>query len=333
MTVLSTVGILGGVAFLALIGFFIFYGIKFLFRKKEMEDNSFYWNIGVGVFISFLVLSFGYFLHNSNLTLDFVYFLLMGCFIGLLYQDKKEIELKPSSLLTLGFTFVITIVFVFGLGLFIMEGQRYVSAKNYLDGTKFWQQEEADLAIIKLEKAVSISPSVDLYWRELAQAYLQNINVVANREDISQDQRRQLVQILINNAVNASKVSSDKNPVNVANWSNRGLVYQNLTGIVPGAKDWAVNAYEEAMKLDPVSPVYPTQMGISVLRHVAILEEGQNYERAELLRDYDYEVVEGDDKNTKENEKQCTGRALRDIFNFMIRPVTTWFLRPEIFYK
>lgn len=282
LTVLSTVGVLGGLAFLALIGFFIFYGIKFLFKKKEIEDNGFYWNLGAGLFIGFLTLSLGYFLYSSNLTLDFVYFVFMGCFVALLYRDKKEFELKPSSLLTLGFTFGITIIFVFGLGLFIMEGQRYVSAKNYLDGTKLWQEGETDLALVKLEKAVNVSPSVDLYWRSLSQAYLQNIAVVANREDFSDDQKRQLVQILINNSVNAAKESSDKNSADVANWSNRGLVYQNLVGMVSGAKDWAVSAYKEAMVLDPTNPIYPTQAGVSVLSHISTLAE-DNPERAELF--------------------------------------------------
>jgi len=283
LTILATVGILGFLSLIALIGFFVFYGIIFLFKRKEEEDKVFYLNFAIGIFISFLVLSIGFFLYSSNLTLDFAYFLLMASFIALLYPAKKEFELKPSSLLTLGFTFVITIIFVFGLGLFILEGQRYASASNYLQGMRSWQAGDYEEGLTRLEKAVSISPKVDLYWREIATAYLQNVQIVSAREDLTDDQKRQLVQISVNNAVNAAKASADINPANVVNWEIRGLIYRSLIGTVGGTKDWAVEAYKEAIKLSPSSPYYPTQAGMALLSQVALLSEDAKEEKEKLL--------------------------------------------------
>lgn len=285
LTILSTVGILGFLAFIALIGFFVFYGIIFLFRRKEQEDKVFYMNFAIGIFISFLVLSVGFFFYSSNLTLDFTYFILMASFIALLYPAKKEFELKPSSLMTLGFTFVITIIFVFGLGLFILEGQRYASARNYLEGMKNWQAGNYEEGLFRLERAVSVSPGVDLYWREIANAYLQNVQIVSAREDLTNDQKRQLVQISVNNAVNAAKTSADVNPSSVANWETRGLIYQSLIGTVGGTKDWAVEAFKEAMTLNPNSPYYPTQAGVAVLSQVALLTEEETAEKENLLNE------------------------------------------------
>lgn len=285
LTVLATVGVLGVLSFVVLMGFFIFYGIMFLFKKKEVEDIVFYWALGVGMFISFLIASAGFFLYSSNTTLDFTYFLLMACFIALLYPERKEFELKPSSLITLGFTFAITVVFVFGLGIFILEGQRYISSMNYLDGITIWQQNQTDKALAKIEKAASISPNIDLYWRELSQAYLKNVQLVAAKEGLTQEQKRQEVQNAINKAVNAGKAASDVNSKSADNWGNRGFVYQSLIGTVGGTKDWAVDAYKEAMKLDPVNPFYPTQAGISILRQVAILAESDKQEKTDLLEE------------------------------------------------
>jgi len=288
LTLLATTGILGTLAFLALIGFFIFYGIIFLFKRKEIEDLNFVWSLGMGVFVSFLALSIGYFLYQSNTTLDFAYFLLMASFVALVFPGKKEVELKPSSLAALGFTFAITIVFVFGLGLFILEGQRYASSANYLKGLALWQEGRFDAALVEIEKAVSISPGVDLFWRNLSQLYLQNIDIVANRGDLTEEEKRQAVQLSINRAVNAGKASSDVNPANVINWSSRGNVYQNMIGTVGGTKDWAVESYKEAMALDPANPFYPTQAGVSILKYVALLPEEQNQEREELLAEAEY---------------------------------------------
>jgi len=98
ITVLGTTGILGALSFLALIGFFIFYGIRFLFtktyqreggREEEGEKQEFFEILGLGIFIGFLVITISYFFFKSNLSLDFIYFLLMGCFVSLLYPVKK----------------------------------------------------------------------------------------------------------------------------------------------------------------------------------------------------------------------------------------------------
>ncbi len=312
LTILATCGILGVLSFLALIGFFIFYGIKFLFRRPEARpqaaarslasgkkagagvsnrdeeglNKEFFWLLALGIFISFLILSTGYFLCQSNLSLDFVYFLFMGSFISLLSPvAKKEILLKTSSLITLGLTFIFTVVFIFGLGLFILEGQRYVAAASYLKGLRSWQQGESNNTLKHLERAVRVSPGVDLYWREISQVYLQNINEVAGRTDLSQEEITQKLQLYIDNAVNSAKAATDKNPKNVANWSIRGFIYQNLIGVVGGTKDWAVDSYKEALKLEPNNPYFPTQTGIALLREVTFLSQEKVEEGEEILRE------------------------------------------------
>lgn len=290
LTVLGTVGILGVLGFLILIGFFIFYGIKFLFGKsyerKDEDDElgkEFYWTLGLGLFISFLCIAVLFFLYKSNMSIDFVFFLLMACFVSLLYPIKKEIVLEPSSLITLGVTFVFTLIFILGLGVIILEGQRYVSAVSYLDSMEALQEGRTIDSINRLETAIRISPKVDLYWREIAQVYLQSINEIGTRTDLTQAEVMQQLQLLINSSVNAVKSATDANPKNVANWSVRGFIYQSLIGTVGGTKDWAVSAYEEALKLDPTNPFYPTQAGISIMLEVRSLTEDRKEEADKLI--------------------------------------------------
>jgi len=286
LTIMGTVGILGILSFLALIGFFIFYGIRFLFTaayQKEEEGQELFSLLGLGIFISFLTLTIGFFLFKSNLSLDFVYFLLMGCFVSLLYPAKKEVILKPSSLITLAITFGFTMIFIFGLGILILEGQRYASAVSYLEGMKTWQGGKTAETLKHLETAVRISPKADIYWREISQVYLQAMSETAVRTDLSQAEITRQVQLYINSAVNSAKAATETNPNEVVNWSSRGLIYQNLIGIVGGTKDWAVSAYDEALKLEPANPFFPTQAGISILSEVSRLAQDQTEERTKLL--------------------------------------------------
>lgn len=343
LNTLTTTGILGILSFLALIGLFIFYGIKSLFGKpariatqsvaggpnktpapkggasstrlsseeqdsakgivrgtkdeEERIDKRFLWVLSAGIFMSFVVLSAGYFLYQSNLSLNFAYFLLMAGFIALVspahpnFSPKnlggpaqKELLLKSSSLVTLSITFVFTLVFVFSLGVLILEGQRYTAEVSYLKGIESWQQEgNSGDAMKYLEKAVRINPRVDLYWRELSQVYLRKVNEVAARTDLSQEEINRQVQIFINNAINAAKIATDTNPKNVANWSVRGFVYQSMIGVIGGVKDWTVKSYEEALKLEPTNPYFPTQTGIALLREASFLFQEKEAERENIF--------------------------------------------------
>ena len=286
LTVLATVGVLGLLSLLALIGSSIFYGIKFFFRRTNSEDDApeedegFYWMLGTGIFVSFIALSAGFFLYRSNLTLDFLFFLLMGSFVALLSPTKRVFSLKSSSLVALGANFVFTSLFIFGLGLFILEGQRYIAGINYLQGVRNWRQGKTEEALNNLEGAARMNPNVDLYWRELSQVYLQRVSIEAVRTDLSQEEINQKIQLLVNNAVNSAKAATDINPLNVANWSVRGFVYQSLVGIVPGVRNWAVQSYDEALNLEPTNPYYFNQEGIALLQEISLVEEEQ---RQELL--------------------------------------------------
>ncbi len=283
LTLLATVGVLGALSFLGLIAVFVFYGIKFLFsksyQKKEEDDLSqeFYWTLGMGLFVSFIVTTVLFFFYRSSISIDFIYFALMAFFVSLLYPIRKEFELKPSSLVTLAVTFGFTVVFILGLGVLIIEGQRYVSAVSYLNSMKAMGEGRRAQAIERLETAVRLNQKVDLYWRDLSQLHLAGIREAENSQE---------VQSHIRGTVGAAKNAIEVNPNNVTNWANRGNVYQNLIGIVDGTKEWSVEAYQKAMELEPANPLYPNQAGISILTKIrSLTKEATQQEKIELFNE------------------------------------------------
>ncbi len=302
---LTTTGILGGLSFLALIGTFIFYGTKALFLKRrkgkkqdlnkngeievdindelEGEDEGFFWVLSAGIFISFLVLTVGYFLYSSNLSLNFVFFLFLAGFVALVFP-KREFLLKPSSLGALVFTFIFTLLLVFSLGIFILEAQRYVASAYYQKGMNAWQQNKSEDAVRYMEKAVVINSKVDMCWRQLSQFYLQMVNETTQREDISKDDINKQIQLYINNAVNSTKAAVDTSPENVANWSVRGFVYKSLIGIIGGVGDWAARSYDSALELEPANPYFPTQKGLVLLQQASFLSEDRKEEKVNILK-------------------------------------------------
>jgi len=287
LTVFGTVGILGTLAFLALIALFAFYGIRHLFKKEvqpslvavknQTSDNSTYWLFGAGVFISFLVLTLGFFLYSSNISIDFLYFLMLGSLVAFFSERKKEFILKPSSLITLGVTFAFTVVFIFFLGVLILESQRYIASVSYLKGVKLLQNNQIEPAIKYMKRSVGMAPGNDFYWRELSQLYLKEISEV-NKTDLPKEEKTKQIQLYINSSVNSAEAATSTNPNNVSNWSVRGFVYQSLIGVAEGATDWAITCYDRAEELEPINPYFPTQAGISFLRKAAVSSQEEKNE-------------------------------------------------------
>lgn len=265
---LATGGAFGILSFLGLLGFFVFLAVKFLLAKAKTEESEeeFSWRLSLGLLISFLTLTLGYFLYRSNLTLDFLWFLLLAAFVSLMPLSQKKFILKPSSLINLSLTFAFILVFIFSLGIFIIGWQRYSAEAAYAKGIKAWQKGRVEEGLKGLEGAAKLNSHQDSYWRGIAQIYLRKISDEARTKDLSRPENVELLQIFINNAVNSAKAATDMNPRNVANWSVRGFVYQNLIGAVGGAEDWSKKSYNQAIELEPANPYLLTQKGMVLLR-------------------------------------------------------------------
>jgi len=281
LTVLATTGVLGFLAFLALMVYVIYCGIRYFFIDKKHDDS--YWTVSINVFISFIVVSVGFFLFSNSVTLDFLYFFLAAAFVALTSRERKEYEVESSSLMSLGAIFIFTLCFVFGFGLLILTGQKYIAEAYYNQGLVQWQNGKSDAGLAEVEKAASYNSGSDLYFRQLSQLYLSKLAQTLNDQTLAKDKKSSNIQLFFSNAINASQMATSINPKNINNWFVRASVYQNFIGLVPGTADWSIKSYDEAIKLDPNNPYYPTQEGIVYLTEVSTLTQDQQSQKPDLL--------------------------------------------------
>jgi len=257
---LAATGVFGLIALLCFMAFPIFYGVKFLVSKKisDQEENQgekakLYWILTFGISIALITQTVAYFLHNSNITLGFINFLMVASLVVLITENKKEYELRPSSFLILAVTFIFTLIFIFGTGLLILEGQRYASEVKYSQGIASWQAGNKDEGIKNLEAAANLNAGSDLYFMQLSQMYLISLQEKLNGTTLailSGDEKSE-IQTLEANSVNAAKIATDLNPNSSNNWASRGYIYQNLNSLIGDSLTWATNSYEKALELDP----------------------------------------------------------------------------------
>ncbi len=273
LTNLATVGIFGFVALLALAFMPIFYGIKkLIFEKGEQEIKN--TTLLFSVVVALSAQTVGYFLYNSNMTLDFMYFFFIAVLAALIFKDRTSYTLKPSALLTLAITFVFTLVFIFGIGFLILEGQRYIADVGYSRGLALVRNGEVDAGLQKLEKVAGAS-NLDFYSRQLAQIYLLQVQAVAKDANLSEVEKTKKIQTSIAGAVNFSRRATELNASSVNNWSSRANIYQSFIGFLGEADVWALRSYDEAIALDPANPYLFLQRG-------AVFYQQKKYENAKV---------------------------------------------------
>jgi len=286
---LGTLGILGLLSFVGILGFFLVLGLKKLtpIRGPAEEARPYEWILGLGTFAGWLSIVVGLFLYPANLSLAFVFWILTACFIVLTKSQVKRWTLAPGSMASIGASFFFIIILVLGLGLFFMEGQRYIAEVRYLQGVMAWQEGKNDEALKHFLSAISRTGGrQDNYWRDLSQVYLLRI-----QEEIQKgakpEETTKVISPLISNAVNSTKAATDTAPQNVANWSVRGFVFRQMINVLGGAEEWAIKSYQEAIKLEPTNPYLYTELGRVYLAKNEKDKAREQFQKAlELKSDY-----------------------------------------------
>lgn len=289
---LATTGLFGFLALLAFMAVPIFYAAKFLIARNKSGDvdeiekpsNKIYSTLFLGLSVVLVQQTIAYFLYNSNIVLDFVYFFTIAALIGIIPAVKKEYVLKPSSVVNLAATLVFTLVFIFGLGVLILNGQKYIAEVNYYNGLVSYQAGNKADGLKKLEVAASLNQKSDLYFRQLSQAYLLGLqDELQNMKVAPDDQKKAKLQTYISNSINAGKIATDINSADVTNWSSRGYIYQSLFGISQDASQWAITSYDSAIKIDPYNPYLYAQQGNVYLVQALSLPADQADQKNQLL--------------------------------------------------
>lgn len=256
----ATKGILGLLALLSLAGLTILFGIKKLAKPWQKDEDSFSWMMNIGYLASLVALLVAFFVYPANFVLWLLFWILASGVGVASSKEAKKISLAPPSMLAIASSFLFLIILIFGLGLLFVSAQKYLAEVKYLEGARLASGGEIDKAISKLGSAVNLNSSVDLYWRDLAQLYLNQTQQISANSGLTDDQKQQLSAAAVSNAVSSARNAVQLAPENVANWNVQGFVYRNLIG-VPGADAFALASYEKATELEPVSPFGWTEMG------------------------------------------------------------------------
>lgn len=170
-------------------------------------------------------------------------------------QTPKPVTVKPWIRISAGAVLMLTAVasLCFLIRAYAAEVYffRSLRAAEANDGTKTYNRQI---------QAIQANTFLSRYHIAYGQTSLSLANSIAGANS-NNDQDRQLVGQLIQQAIKEAKTAVSLNTRNVAAWENLGLTYQNIIPVASEAAGWALTAYKSAVTLDPGNPILFVNIG------------------------------------------------------------------------
>lgn len=109
-------------------------------------------------------------------------------------------------------------------------------------------------------EAYLLDPTNPTYRINFSQTSLALANSLAQKEDLSDQDRQDLTQ-LVEQAIREAKNATQLDPNNVIVWENLANTYRQLINFAEGASDWTIASYSQAINLDPTNPALRLDLG------------------------------------------------------------------------
>ncbi len=293
-TALVTTGIVGTIAWLVFLGFFLYTGVRMLIlRLPEAPVLRF------SVVLSFL--GAGYVLLLSILTTPGPVVLMLGfMMVGLATstvrfgREKSEWGIVFSRSPRAGFA----VVFLLTLLLIGTVFAAYVVVERYIANLSAGQAAQAlgagDLVASEaaLNRSLSFAPQ-DQTFRLGAALGVARMNEIATSETLSQTDAQTQFQAALSASVQTASAATQIAPNNYQNWLTLGGVYQSVIALqIEGALEQAMAAYVRAGELAPTNPAIPyTLAQLAIAGNDLAGAEAYLLEAIALKRDYTQAIL------------------------------------------
>lgn len=264
LTLLTTVGLIGGLSFLFAFLKNISLGIK-SFSESDIKPE-----------LSFLIVSLIGFLVSFCFTSGGIVGIAVGILLlGTITQVFKKSEHKLvknlrfnlsnedfqnktlSSFLPI-FSLIISLAL---LATYWTFGARFYKATLLLNEAR--QKVSTDIAgsFLKQSEAQKLNVYDATYQLVMSQTYQQvALFYLQKKEPVEQDKKNAIETM--QRAIDSGKRAATLDPFNVMVWENLSNVYQSFIGAAEGAENLAISHLAQAISLDPTNPRLRLQLGI-----------------------------------------------------------------------
>jgi len=264
LELLATVGLLGLLSYLSVVGIFLF--VSFIFVRNIFRNAAAESYLAFGFSFAALTLFAGQALYVNSTTLLFAFWLFIA--LAMLHWRlsfakifaTKEIDLRAQrEIMPVLGAFVAVAVLAFA-GLLYTQTRYYIADVSYnnfrLSGNA------ADLT-----RAIALNPGRLNYRLALARSYLNSsraaiaaLSTPAGAGTLGSEEKNQL-QANIQRAIQAGEAATAVAPNSVMAWELLASLYRDVRAIAVGSVVPAIRYFEKAASLEPTNPVLLTELG------------------------------------------------------------------------
>lgn len=267
-----TTGVAGLISWVLYVIYFIYLGLKSIFKKEIDSFTKFSLITNFFISIYFLFILFFY-MPSIAIFIQAIFF--NGLFFASVYLsgaislERKIFTETPRS----GFIWSIILISIF-------VGSTAFTAGLYKNSKSLWYFQKSFYALNTLGdadsserymlKAISLIP-FDLYFRSLSEIEMIKMSkiVTQNQNKIDKKEIKEQFDNLLTNAIKAALSSEEVEPKNYLNWISAGKVYETVSlpdMKVENAFENAELHYKEALSLNPKNPsiyIYLSRLSIT----------------------------------------------------------------------
>lgn len=303
-----TTGLVGAIAWTALLLLFIGVGLRVLIRRAPQDAYVRYVAIlsFVGLLYLFAIAIFA--LPNTVvLTLAFVF---AGLFVSTTRfaagGQQWGIVFSRSPRLGFVIVFALTLVLLGSVAASYSLVGHYIAVTELNKSRIAYTSGNLDAADAAAQNSISFAPSASAYQVEAVAAGVR-LDRIVNSSTLSTSQAQQEFQTALSAGINAALTATRLVPSDYQNWMVLGNLYAKAVPLsVPGAYDSAKTAYEKAEALNPTNPQIPFIMAQLEIAHKNSRAAKDNLKTAIALKqDYTEAIfllsqLEVQDGNVKE---------------------------------
>jgi len=275
-----TTGIVGVIAWLVLIGFFAYAGMRTLLIR--LPEDPFLRFVSITSYAGAAYVLVLAFFATPGIVVLSLGFLLLGLFISSMRHGKgrNEMGIVFSKSPRMGFAIV------FGLTLLLIGSvaatygvlARYMGTLAYGEAAVALSAGNLEVAEAALTRSLAYAPT-DRGYQLATAVSVERMRRIAVDTSIAPSTAQQQFQGALSSAVAAGLEATRRGPHNYQNWATLGGVYQAVIPLgIDGAYESAVDAFSRARTLNPTNPALSY-----VLAQLEIAEGNDEAAEAKLL--------------------------------------------------
>lgn len=250
-TTITETGILGGAAFLL-----ILYSILKNTKEAVKRNSKNILNERNATFMSLGILTIALLLFPSTPALLFTFFALLALstHTNLLHFNAFKGEHESTQFAARIPVLIAALPIIIGVGLYGYYASKVIAADlTFKSSLDYINRNSGREAYDSLQSAINTNPYVDRYRITYAQINLALANSIAQKEEISEQERETIAQ-LVQQAIREAKVAVALNPGRAGNWEVLASIYRAIMPLAEGADAYATQTYAQAIALDPLNP-------------------------------------------------------------------------------